>query len=102
GVYAYDGSTDITIGAGNVIRDNAQGVVFAGYSTGTVQTGIWGTGNSEDDWIDNGILPSNMVYLVSTVSDLGDVLSSNVEALAHITANISSEAITVAAATTIF
>jgi hypothetical protein len=43
-----------------------------------------------------------MVYLVGTVSDLGDVLSNNVDALVHITANISPEAITVAAATTIF
>ena len=102
GVYAYAGSTDITIGNGNVIRDNAQGVVFGGYSTGTVEADIWGVGNSEDGWIDDGLLPSNMVYLVGTASDFGDVLSNNVDALAHITANISSEAITVAAATKIF
>ncbi len=63
GIMAYGGAENIDVGAGNVIRDNAQGIVFQSSSTGTVASEITYARNDLTRYQSKGLAPANFITL---------------------------------------
>ena len=63
GIYAYATSSGINVEAGNVIRDNAQGIVFENSSTGTVSSSVTYARNTLTRYIPKGLNPEDFIIL---------------------------------------